>query len=82
MRQNSSQRRGGNIGGRCQAQLDPVRLFAHDVQILLAQEVVHLIDAARDGVFDGKKARSTVPDTRESITCLSVGKPTKRPSHP
>jgi hypothetical protein len=30
----------------------------------------------------GKKARSTAADAKESITCLRVGKPTKRPVNP
>jgi hypothetical protein len=36
MRQDPAQRRGGHIGRGRQAQFDPIRLLAHDVQVLLA----------------------------------------------
>ncbi len=57
MRQDPSQRGGGYIGSGRQAQLDPVGFLAHDVQVLLAQDVVDLIDASRDGVLDGQKGQ-------------------------
>ena len=77
MREDPLHRRQRDVGQPTQAEVDLDGLLAHDVQVLLAQHVVDLVDAAGGGALDVEEGQvDASPDSSAATTSLIEGWPT------